>query len=163
MLRIFSIVLIFAGNAWAQADKTQTDVFKKEAAELQAAIYDAVNSQIPGPDGILERPRAAYLEGYGVVVSLQLTFGPAFNIFSGRKPPAEVRRIVAERKRLVHVRIQSVLKEHIAKMQSVADGASLSVAVHILNSNPADVPDLPEQILFTVKKQDPIQVTSREF
>ena len=163
MVRILLGVLMFAGSAFAQADKAQIDLFKREAALLQVAVDEAVNSLVPGPDGVLERPRAAYLEGYGVVVSLQATFGPTRNIFSSPKTPAEVRKIVNDRKNAVQQKLENLLKERVAKMQSISDTESLSIALHLLNSNPADVPDVPEQLLLTVKKSDPTRVIVRAF
>lgn len=162
MPRILLSVLIFAGSVWAQTDKERVDLFKKEAPILQAAVEEAVNSLIPGP-GVLERPRATYLEGYGVVVSLQASFEPTRTIFSSPKTPAEVKRIVNERRKAVQEKLEMLLKERVATMQSIGGAESLSIALHLLNSNPADLPDFPAQILLTVKKQDPARVIVREF
>jgi hypothetical protein len=160
MLRILLIMSMFAGSLMAQ-DKT--DLFKKEAAGLQAAVEEAVNSLVPGPAGVLERPRATYLEGYGIVVSLQASFEPTRNPFSSPKTPAEVRSIVNERRKLVQERLEKLIKERVAKMKSVDESESLTVALHLFNSNPADLPDFPSQLVLTAKKQDPTVVIAREF
>lgn len=156
-------VLMFVGGVWAQTDKERVDLFKKEAPILQAAVEEAVNSLVPGPAGVLERPRAAYLEGYGVVVSLQASFEPTRTIFSSPKTPADVKRIVNERRKAVQEKLEMLLKERVTKLQSIGDAGSLSIALHLLNSNPADLPDFPAQILLTVKKQDPAHVIVSEF
>jgi hypothetical protein len=160
---LFGLLMFLATDAVAQIDKAQVDLFKREAAALQAAVDEAVQSLVPGPDGVLERPRAAYLEGYGVVVSLQATFGPTRNPFSSPKTPAEVRKIVNERKKAVQDRLEKLLKERIATMQSVGEAGSISIALHLLNANPADLPDFPSQLLLTVKKAEPTQVRILEF
>jgi hypothetical protein len=126
-------------------------------------VEEAVNSLVPGPAGVMEKPRAAYLEGYGIVVSLQASFEPTRNPFSSPKTPAEVRKIVNERKKAVQENLEKLLKERVAKMQSIGETESLAIALHLLNSNPADLPDLPAQLLLTVKKVDPTQVTVRAF
>ena len=162
MVRILLGLFVFSAAATAQ-DKAQADVFKKEAIALQAAVEEAVNSQVPGPAGVLEHPRAAQLEGYGIVVSLQASFEPTRNPFSSPKTPAEVRNIVSDRRKLVQGKLESLLKERVVKMQSVGDAESLTIALHLFNSNPADLPNLPGQIQLTVKKQDPTQVIVREY
>jgi hypothetical protein len=160
---LFGVLMFLATDLAAQTDKAQIDLFKREAADLQLAVHEAVQSLVPGPDGILELPRAAYLEGYGVAVSLQATFGPTRNPFSSPKTPAEVRKIVSERKKAVQERLERLLKDRVAKMQSIGETGSLTIAMHLLNSNPADVPDFPTQLLLTVKKAEPTQVKVLEF
>ena len=159
MFRTLAGILICAGTVFAQADKAQ---FKKEAAALQAAVEEAVNSVVPGL-GVIEHPRAARLEGYGVVVSLQASFEPTRNPFSSPKTPEEVRKIVTQRRKDVQAKLDAVLKQHVVNMQSVGTTESLSIVLHLFNSNPADLPDFPSQILLTVKKQDPAHVTVSDF
>lgn len=163
MMKILLAVLMFATTAAAQADKPQGDVFRREALALQVAIEDAVNSLVPGPAGVLEHPRATYLVGYGIVVSLQATFEPTRNPFSSPKTPAEVRTIVTQRRKDVQEKLESLLKERVLKLQSIDDTETLAVALHLFNSNPADLPNFPAQLLLTVKKQDPTAIIVREF
>src|SRR5438874_13768080 len=119
MLRIFLAVLIGAsGASFAQtekppadivrdevADKAQMDTFKKEAGPLQAAIEDSVNSALPGA-GVLEHAKATYLDGYGVVVSLEASLEPAYMPFSTARSPAQLKSLINEKKILVQQKLE---------------------------------------------------------
>ncbi len=154
---------MFAGAVFAQADKTVIDAFKKEAVPLQIEVEEAVNSVVPGLSGVVGRPQATYLEGYGVVVSLEVSLAPTRTPFSSPKTPAEVRTIVKQRQKLVEEKLGSVLKDLVAKEQFLTEADSLTIALHLFNSNPVDLPTLPSQLVLTVKKQDPATVIVREF
>lgn len=163
MWRVVFVLMLCVQTAFAQLDKARIDTFKKESAPLQFAVKDAVNSLIPGPAGVMEDPRATYLEGYGVVISLQVSLEPTRNPFSSPKSPAEIRAIVTQRRKEVQGRLEALLKDRTMKLQSVRDGESITIALHLLNSNPADVPELPAQIQLTTKKVEPVQVVVQEF
>ncbi len=163
MVRTFAGILIFASTVFAQVDRAQVDTFKKEAVALQAAIEETVNSLVPGPAGVLEHPKASRLDGYGVVVSLQASFEPTRNPFSSPKTPDEVRRTVNQRRKEVQAKLETLMKQRVVNMQSIGETESLSIALHLFNSNPADLPDLPGQILLTVKKQDPAKVVVLDY
>jgi len=162
MKKAFFCVLLFSVSAFAGIDKAQMDSFKKEAVVLRGAIGDAVGSVIPGRS-YMDLPKATYLEGYGAVVTLEVSLGPTRSPFSSPETPEQVRKIVTERRKDITQKLEAALKKRVPDMQSVAPTDSVTVVLYLLNSNPADVPDLPSQILFTVKKQDPTQVTIQEF
>src|SRR5688572_28402703 len=107
--------LLFAGVAFGQVDKAQIDAFKKEAASLQAAVDDAINSQVPGPAGVMQHAKATYLAGYGIVVSLEASLEPTRTPFSSPKTPAEVRTIVTQRRKAVQDKLEGLLKDRMAK------------------------------------------------
>ena len=162
-MRILLCLLMFAGSAFGQTpDKARMDLFKKESAGLTVAIEGIVEAIVPGRS-ILESPKATYLESYGAVITLEASLEPTRNPFTSPKSPAEVRAIVSERRKAIQQKLEGLLKERTAGFQSIAGTESITIVLHLLNSNPGDVPDLPSQIIFTVKKQDPSQVTRREF
>lgn len=157
-------ILFFAAAAFGQVDNAQIDSFKKESAGLQSAIDDAVSTIIAGRS-YLESAKATYLEGYGAVITLEASLEPTRSPFTNANPksPAEVRATVNERRKLVTEKLEAVLKKRAGALQSIGANESVTVVLYLLNSNPADVPDLPSQILLTVKKQDPTQVVVRAF
>jgi hypothetical protein len=55
------------------------------------------------------------------------------------------------------------LKQRVLKTDSVGATESLTVVVHMLNVTRADVPDLPTQFVFSVRKDAPTQVNIKEF
>jgi len=136
------------------------DAFKKEVAPLQSAVDSLVAST--GAE-VMQRSRAAYLEGYGIVVSLEIVFEPPQGIFGTPKTPAQLRTVVAQRRKDLQDKLTAFIKERIVRTESIGSSDSLSIVVHVLNTNPADLPGLPAQIQVTAKKDSPQQPTYREF
>jgi hypothetical protein len=163
MMRIFLAVWIFASCAFAQADKSQIDAFKKEALPLQGAIDGAVNSVMVGFTGVLEHAKATYVDGYGVVVSLETSLVPGYTPFNSPRSPSEIKADVNQRKKAVQEKLESLLKDQVAKLQCLGEADSLTIAVHFFNANPGALPTFPSQLQLTVKKQDPTHVIPREF
>lgn len=142
--------------------KEQIDVFKKEAALLRAAADEAVNSSVPGM-ALLQVSKATYLEGYGVVVTLEAQLEATRNPFSSPKSPAEIRTIVAQRRKDVQQKLEKLVKDRTGTLKSIGDTESLTVVLYLFNSNPADLTDLPSQIVFSARKQDPADIKIRVF
>jgi hypothetical protein len=162
MWRSIVFVVLFASVAAAQApfsNSSQSDKFRKEAALLQGVINDVINNTVPG-FGLLTPSRATYLEGFGLVVTLEVSLEPTRNPFSSPKTPAEVRSIVSQRRREIRDKLAALLKERVVAIESIKATESVAVIVHMLNTNPADLPDVPLQLVFTMKKQDALDVQS---
>jgi hypothetical protein len=153
---------VFATSALAEVDKAQLDLFKKESVLFGVAIDEIVNVSVPGR-GVAESAKATYLEGYGAVFMLEAALEPTRSPFTSAKTPAEVRKIVTDRRKAIETNLEALLKQRVATLQSIGPTDSVTVVLHLFNSNPVDVPDLPSQIVFTVKKQDPARVNIRAF
>ena len=138
----------------------QADTFKKEMAPLQSAVDSVISST---GSQVLQRSRATYLEGYGVVVTLEIAFDTPSNPFGGFKAPDEARSIVAKRRKDVQEKMTAFAKQRVATTESIGSTESLAIVIYVLNTNPADVANLPAQIQMTVKKQAPDPVLVREF
>ena len=136
------------------------DDFKKEMAPLQSAVDGLISST--GAQ-VLQRSRATYIEGYGVIVFVEIAFEPPQGIFSTPKRPEEVRSTIAQRRQDVREKFTTFVKQRIVTTNSIGSTESLAIVVHVLNTNPADVPNLPGQIQFTAKRDNPQQVAFREF
>src|SRR5262249_41796463 len=104
-----------------------------------------------------------YLEGYGAVFTLEASLEPTRSPFTSPKTPAEVRATVNERRHTIETKLQELLKQRAGKLDSVAPTDSVTIILYLFNSNPVDVPDLPSQLIFTTKKQDPSQVRVSPF
>jgi len=63
----------------------------------------------------------------------------------------------------VEEKVTNILKEKTAALQSIAPSESVAIIVNILNTNPAYVPDMPSQIIFSAKKQDATHVNVRAY
>ncbi len=130
---------------------------KSDVTALQNAVNESVGASLPGW-GVLQGAKAAYLDGYGIVVNMEVALDAPATPFSGQKSPEEVRTTAAQRRKEVEDKLTNILKEKTASLQSIAPNESVAIIVNILNTNPAYVPDMPAQIIFTVKKQDAARV-----
>ena len=152
LIRLFAIFLFMAAP--------QSDVFKKDMEPLQSAV-DAI--VISTGAQVLQKSRAAYLDGYGIVITLEVAFEPPPGIFSTPKKPAEVRVLVAQRRKDMQEKLTAFIKQRVATTDSIGAPDSLAIVLHILNGTPTAVPNLPFQIVMAAKKESPQQVSFKEF
>jgi hypothetical protein len=161
MLRTSLCILIAVSSAWAQAGSAQMGTFRKEAVALQKAVDDAIG-EVAGTS-LLQPSKATYVEEFGIFVSLEVALEQPRNPFSN---PTLTRGLptssVSERQRLVREKVKQFLTQRAPGLQSLSSEQSIVIAVHIFNSNPVDTPNLPGQMIFVVKKQDPTRVVLRE-
>ena len=139
----------------------EQDVFKKDMAPLQSAVdgvITATGAQVM-PAG---KSRAAYIEGYGIIVTVEIAFEAPQGIFDTPKKPAEVRTLVAKRRKDLQEKMTSFVKSRVATTDSIGATDSLAIIIYVLNTNPADITNLPMQIVMTAKKESPQQVAFRE-
>src|ERR1051326_4272327 len=119
------------------AAATQVDVFKKEMAPLQ----NSVDAAVAGTGAqVMSNSKATYLEGYGVIVVLEITLERPRSPFDSVKTPDAIRTTVTNRQKDVTTKLSELLKERIGKTESLGATDSLAFIFHILNTNPADVP-----------------------
>ena len=93
MMKLAFCVLLLSNVVYGQAqppvDKTRSDV-----VTAQTAVNEIISRVIPGY-GVLQSPKGAYLDGYGIVVTVEVALEAPRNPFTGLKTPAEVRTTVA--------------------------------------------------------------------
>jgi len=152
LTKFFAVFLVLAAP--------QTDVFKKDMVPLQTAVDGVVTS---AGVQLLQRSHAVYLDGYGVVVTLEIAYLAPQGIFDTPKKPAEVRTLVAQRRKDVQDKVSAFVKQRAGTTDSIGAGDSFAIVIHVLNTNPADVPNLPVQIVMSAKKDSPQQVVFKEF
>jgi hypothetical protein len=150
MLRLILCVFMISASAFAQAPPEKV---KKEIDSLQAAVTDVVSATVPG-FGVLQRAKGTYLDGYGVVVTLEVAFEQPRNPFTPGTSANDVRTVVNQRRKDTVEKLTNLLKQRVPVMDSISPSESATIIVYLLNTNPADLPDLPSQIVFTLKKQD---------
>ena len=157
---VFCLLLfpgLLAGQTQPAPDKIKTDI-----KVVQNAINDSLGSSLPGW-GVLEMARAAYLDGYGIVVNIEVAFDPPINPFSPVRPPEEVRTIATQKRTEVQDKLTNILKQKVPLMTSIGPADNVAIILNVLNTNPAYVPDMPAQIILSAKKQDPSQVSVRNY
>src|SRR6185503_6943951 len=80
------IMLISLISALLLATTPQLDVFKREMGPLQSAVDGIVMAT---GARVLQKSRAAYIDDYGIVVSLEIAYEQPQGIFDTPKKPAE--------------------------------------------------------------------------
>jgi len=161
MMRVLFAFLLTSGIVYAQASPPDEKI-KADVRTIQTAVNDIVGTPLPG-GGVLQVARGAYLDGYVIVVSLEVAFDPPVNPFSPQKSPEEIRTTAAQRLKEVQDKLTTVLKQKVMLLESIAPSESVSVILNILNLNPAYLPEMPSQVIFTVKKQDAGRVNIRPY
>jgi hypothetical protein len=164
MLRVIAVIFMFAHGVFAQSSapavSASTDAFKKEYRALQRDVDMAIDTSVPGAE-LLQTAKAAYLEEFGIVVTLEVALErPVANPFSAPRSAAEIRLSLNERRKLLQDKVQSLLKLKAGTLVSLGPGQSVAIVVHLFN--PSNVANIPTQIIFIAKKQDPTKVIIRE-
>ena len=154
MLRLIVSSLILSVAAFAQVPaQPSPEKIKKEVDAFQVAVTEAVSSAVPGP-GVFQAAKGTYLDGYGIVVTLEVAFEPPRNPFNPGRTPNDVRTSVAQRRKDTMEKLTNLLKQRTPAIESLAPTESATVILYLLNTNPADLPDLPAQIVMSMRKQE---------
>jgi hypothetical protein len=152
MLRLALCLLMLSEIGFGQSQPPMEKV-KKDVSSLQSAVNDVINVTIPGW-GVLQGAKAAYLEGYGVVVNMEVAFDSPRSPFDGLRNPQEVRTTTSQRRKEVMDKLTTLLKQRVPALESIGPTESVAIILNLLNTNPADMPDMPSQIILSVKKQE---------
>ena len=152
-----SILCLLLLSGAPQADA----VFKKEMAPLQGAVNAAV---VATGATVFTDPKATHLDNYGVIVVVEVMLEPPPSpaiLFSPKTDTVKV--AVAQRYSDLKSRVSELLKQQITKAESIGPNESMAIIVHLVNATRADVPDLPAQLVVSIKKSDPTRVSVKEF
>ena len=161
MYRLIFSLLLISGVLYGQTQPAPEKI-RADVKLVQNAVNDVVGLTIPGW-GVLQGAKGAYLEGYGIVLNVEVAFDPPVNPFSPQRSPEEVRTIATQKRGDVQEKLTNVLKQKVPLLTSLAGDESVAVILNVLNTNPAYMPDMPSQIIFSAKKQDPSQVSIRPY
>jgi hypothetical protein len=161
MLRTLFLVLVFASTVAAQTpfNTASANNLKKETPPLQAAVDGVMNTTVPGL--LMEPSKVAYIDGYGLVITLKIALLMPRSPFNAVTSPADIKRVAAQRRKEIKEKLVQLLVERAAKIDSIAASESISIVVFINNYNPVDLPDLPSHVVFSIKKQDALDYASK--
>ena len=137
--------------AYARVDSPQTEAFT-------AAVDESFRAIVPQ---LFQDSRATYLEGYGVVVTVEVGLEPPRNPFSNSsRTPEEVRRSSLQRLEALKSSTVELLGTHTAGLESLGANEQVSVVIYLMNPNPVDLPDLASQLVISARKQDALDLQS---
>ena len=152
MLKLVLCLFMTSSVVFGQVEP-QAEKIKKDVTSIQAGVNEVVNSTIPGL-GLLQAAKGAYLDGYGIVVSVEVALEPPRNPFNVLTTSDNVRATVSQRQKTMMDKLTTLLKQKVPVLELVGPAESVAIIVNLLNTNPADLPDMPSQIILSVKKQD---------
>jgi hypothetical protein len=152
-VRVAFVFFVICRMAFAQSPPP-LETIKKDVRSVQNAVDQTINLVVPNGFGLLQDAKGAYLEGYGIVVNVEIALERPRNPFSGVQTAGEIRTAVNARRKELTEKMSEFLKQKIATLDSLEPSESVAVIINLLNTNPADLPDLPTQIVFSLKKQD---------
>ena len=153
-LRLLIFILVVPVFLVAQVEEGQVDNLKLASARLTGVLDDRVSAIVPGP--LLQRSKATYLEDYGMIVTIEIALERPRNPFSAVRPPEELLRLNKERRELLKEGAISLLTQNVAELKALSSNDWATVVIHMLNTNPADLPGLPTQLVVSAKKRDVI-------
>ena len=152
-MRCMALVLAFSSALAAEGQHAPSE---EAVSAIVGAVEESVSEIVPGP--LLQTAKATYLEGYGLIVTVGVALEPPRNPFSRTKPPAEVRRSSERRGAELKETAVELLAEYVSGLAGLGADERVAIVVYMLNTNPADLPDLPTQFVVSVKKQDAVDL-----
>src|SRR5215510_6443583 len=119
------LVLLISGALYGQKQPAPEKI-NPDVTSVQNAVNDVVGSSIPGW-GILQGAKGAYLDGYGIVLNVEVAFDPPITPFTPRKSPEEVRKTATQKRAEVQGKLTNIVKEKLPLLSTLAPGDSVAV------------------------------------
>lgn len=136
----------------------QTGPSFETIATITAAVDEQIAAVVPGP--MLQTAKATYLEGYGLVVTLEVALELPRNPFTGLRPLDEIRRSSQRRHVALKELVLGMLRQYPPQVRDLGMDDRFAVIVYLLNTNPVALPDLPTQFVASVTKRDAMDLRS---
>ena len=151
MLKSIICLLMLSSSLLAQTPPS-AETIKKDVQTLQNAANEAVN-------GVVTFGRVADSQGnFSGWVWRRRDHGgrpgAARNPFTAMKTSGDVKTIVTQKRKALTDKLTNLLKEKVPALESIGPSESATIIVYLLNANRGDSPDLPAQLVLTLKKQD---------
>ncbi len=152
--RTVFVLAAFASLACAQPDYP---AIKRQTQLFETVLDTAVRQHFEQPFLMLQETRGAYLEGYGVVFTLEVNLYPlrlrtpfAATPYSDKELAAARTQKLARIKDL-EVLIRDLLRDHGMGLNFLPADENVAVVVHLFNQ--AEHRDMPTQLAVQTRKQ----------
>lgn len=157
----FAIVLLLAiaSGAVAQSkDNTNTATLLPQMQGFERSVNGMLRGMFEGnPFNLLGEARAAYLDGFGVVVSAEVNLYPSTVLGAFMSPQALQQEMKNEREqkpvrlKQLQARLRELLVSQSAALTELGPDDSLALVINLFNPRPQ--PDVPNQIVIQAKRQ----------
>ena len=155
-IRAIVVVLVFAACAWSQTPDYST--IKKQTQLFEAVLDTGIRQHFDAEHFLmLQVPRGAYLEGYGVVFTLEVNLytmryrNPFDASPYSEKEIAVARAAKQARMKELETLVRDLLRNNGMGLDFVPPDETVAVVVHLFNQ--AEHRDLPSQLSVQTKKQ----------
>lgn len=160
-LRAILGVLLFAACGFSQTGSQTPDysTIKKQTQLFETVLDTAMRQHFDDPEHflMLQAPRGAYLEGYGVVFTMEVNLytmryrSPFDASPYSQKEISTARAVKLARTKDLEALLRDVLRNNGMGLDFVPADESVAVVVHLFNQ--AEHRDLPSQLAVQTKKQ----------
>jgi hypothetical protein len=157
----YVLVFLFAATAAVaqQAPPPALDfaAIKRETQLFETVLNTAVQQRFEQPFLLLQETKGAYLEGYGVVFTLEVSLYPMRLRTPFAAAPYSDKELVnartqkLQRTKEMETLIRDLLRDHGMGLRSLPPDESIAVVVHLFNQT--EQRDMPTQLAVQVKKQ----------
>ena len=151
-------VLAFVPIALGEV-RSGPDIDPEHVVALTADVDAGLGAVVPY---VFQEAKGTYLEDYGLVVTVEIALEPRRSPFSTLRSPEEIRSSSHERLEAVRTTAAALLGDRVADLDGLLPNERVSLVIFILNPSPVDLPDLPAQIVLSLRKQDAMDRRSGE-
>src|SRR5438105_4431699 len=117
-VKVAFVFFVVCSGAFGRSPLPPLETIKKDVSSVQNAVDKTINTVFPG-FGLLQDAKGAYLEGYGIVVNVEVALERPRNPFSGVQTPAEIRTAVNARRKELTEKMSAFLKQKVATLDSI--------------------------------------------
>src|SRR5258708_10467346 len=149
-------ILLLTAAAFAKPIQPDYAAIKRQTQLFETVLNTAVQQRFEQPFLILQETKGAYLEGYGVVFTLEVNLSPMrYRTPFAASPYSEKELAAARAQKLARIKemetlIRDLLRDHGMGLEFVPPGDHVAVVVHLFNQ--AEQKDLPSQLTGQVEK-----------
>ena len=130
---------------------------KRQTQLFETVLNTAIQQRFEQPFLVLQETKGSYLEGYGVVFTLEVSLYPMrIRTPFSATPYSDKELSAARAQKLARIKdletlIRDLLRDHGMGLSFVPDNENVAVVVHLFNQ--AEQRDLPSQLAVQAKKQ----------
>jgi hypothetical protein len=140
MKRLFLFVFLIASVAALGADQEKPSLaqVRQQIGVFESLLNEHLNQSFPGPFAYLDRARGAYLPGYGVVFTCEISLTRVVAPFGALPSAAERAKgdDAPQRRALARTMSEKVLAEFGHTFDTLAAGESVAIVVQTTSATP---------------------------
>lgn len=131
-LTILFALLLGTAAYTAEQEKANLVQLREQIAIFESVLNEHLNQSFPGPFAYLDKARGAYLPGYGLIFTFEVSLTRPASLFEAQ-PSDKVRREEQQQRRAAAKELaQKVLADFGHALTSLSAADSVSIVVHTL-------------------------------